>query len=95
MELRDQDQPLRYQPLSRADLDRRMRALDKPGEHMWVMSGAWRITDPASAYDAAVMKLLDLENLVMFGGPICFKCERVYSGKMAKRACLGSVDEVQ
>ena len=84
----------RYQPPSRRSLDARLHAMDKPGQHIWVMTAAWRILDPASAYDPEHMKILDLENLVGFAGPGCYKCEKEYSAKMAKRPCLGSIDEV-
>lgn len=83
----------RYRPGSRANLDKHLRSLDKPGQHLWVMTGAWHIADPASAFDGTE-KILDLENLVAFTGPGCYKCEKPYSAQMAKRPCLGSLDDV-
>lgn len=77
-----------YVPPSRAQLDARLRQADKPGEHLWVMTAGWTITDPASAYRGDV-KLMDRNNLVVFAGPGCYKCGREYSSKMAKRPCLG------
>ena len=56
------------------------------------MTAAWLIADPASAYRPDVIKLMDRENLVTFAGPGCYKCERPWSAKMAKRRCLGSLD---
>jgi hypothetical protein len=81
-----------YLPPDRPILDKRLSALDKPGQHLWIMIGTWHIADPAAAYDPARIKLMDRENLLSFQGPGCFKCERPYSAKMAKRPCLGSVE---
>ena len=83
----------RYQPPGYDVLDARLKAADRPGEHLWIMTGAWLIADPASAYDPAVIKLMDSENLVAFAGPGCFKCEKPYSKSMTKRRCLGSIDK--
>jgi hypothetical protein len=73
-------------------LEKRLIAADKPGQHLWIITAGWIMTDPASAYDPAVIKLLDRENLVALAGPGCYKCEKPYSGKMAKRPCLGSLE---
>jgi hypothetical protein len=83
----------KYVPPEMETLDARLRRLDKPGEHLWIMTGAWHIADPASAYDPARIKLMDRENLVSFAGPGCFKCERPYSKAMTKRRCLGTIDD--
>ncbi len=83
---------VRYQPIPADRLNRRLQAADRPGEHLWVMVAAWLIADPASARDPDALKLMDAENLVQFNGPGCFKCERPYSGQMAKRRCLGRID---
>lgn len=83
---------IRYEPISPDRLDARLKAADRPGEHLWVMVAAWIIGDPGSARDPDVLKLMDRENLVQFQGPGCFKCERPYSGKMAKRRCLGQLE---
>jgi hypothetical protein len=82
----------RYEPISRDRLEARLLAADKPGEHIWVMVGAWILADPSTAADPSVIKLMDRENLIQFSGPGCFKCEKPYSAKMAKRRCLGSLD---
>lgn len=84
--------PITYQPIPAAAMERRLIAADRPGEHLWVMVAAWIIADPASARDPDVVKLMDRENLVQFNGPGCFKCEKPYSAKMAKRRCLGRID---
>ena len=60
-----------------------------PGEHLWIMSGAWRISDPASAFDAGVPKFLDLENLLTIVGPGCYICEQVYTAEVAAKPCPG------
>jgi hypothetical protein len=83
---------IRYQPIPADRLQRRLQAADRPGEHIWVMVAAWLIADPSSARDPDALKLMDAENLVQFNGPGCFKCERPYSAKMAKRRCLGRID---
>jgi len=81
-----------YVPPGRQQLDRRITALDKPGEHLWTMLAAWHIADPAAAADPGRPKFMDQENLLVFNGPGCFKCEKPYSAQMAKRRCLGRVD---
>lgn len=83
---------VQYQPVNKDVLNARMLAADKPGEHLWIMAGAWLISDPASVYNGDVIKFLDSENLITFDGPGCFKCEKAYSGQMAKRRCQGSID---
>jgi len=82
---------IRYQPASKDRLERRLIAADKPGEHLWIMTAAWLMTDPGAHRDPSTPTLMDAENLVMFAGPGCFKCERAYSAKMAKRRCLGKL----
>jgi hypothetical protein len=84
--------PDQYLPPSHAELERRLLAADKPGEHLWIMTAGWIIAEPASASDPDRIKLMDRENLAVFAGPGCYKCERPYSGKMAKRRCLGTLD---
>jgi hypothetical protein len=80
-----------YQPPLSSTLEARLTAADKPGQHLWVMTAGWLIADPASAHDPDTIKFLDQENLAILAGPGCFKCEREYSGQMAKRPCLGSL----
>ncbi len=84
----------RYVPPTQEILGRRMAAADRPGEHLWIMTAAWRVRDPESVRDGE-LSLLDTENIVAFAGTGCFKCERPYSRQMAKRPCPGSVAEAQ
>jgi hypothetical protein len=71
-------------------LDRRMKAADRPGEHMWIVTAAWQVLDPERD-----RMNLDTENLLDVSGIGCFKCERIYSRKLARMPCHGSVTEVQ
>jgi hypothetical protein len=80
-----------YLPPERETLDKRLEAADRPGQHLWIMTAAWLIADPASAYDPSKIKLMDRENLVTLAGPGCWKCEKEYSAAMAKRKCLGTL----
>jgi hypothetical protein len=80
---------VRYVPIGPEQMEQRLRHADAPGKHIWVMVAAWIIGEPASASDPDVIKLMDRENLVQFQGPGCFKCEKPYSGQMAKRPCRG------
>lgn len=82
---------MHYEPPGTQRLDNRLANVDKPGEHIWIMTAAWLIADPTTARDPDVIKVMDAENLVMFAGPGCLKCERPYSAKMTKRRCLGSL----
>jgi hypothetical protein len=84
--------PDQYLPPRTEVLERRLIEADRPGEHLWIMTAGWLIADPGSASDPDVIKLMDRENLVIMAGPGCFKCERPYSGQMAKRRCLGRLD---
>src|SRR4051794_20584796 len=86
------DGRVRYEPLSHAVLARRLAALDKPGEHLWIVTAAWSLPDPASVRDPSVLKLLDQENLIAMPAPGCYNCERPYSAQMAKRRCLGTME---
>lgn len=56
----------------------------KPGEHMWIIAGVWRVRNP-SAQDFE----LDMENLLTLDGPGCFVCEQDYTPEMAVRRCPG------
>lgn len=83
---------VRQQPHTEAAMAARLAAADRPGEHLWIMTAAWLLPgDPRDARNPAVAKYLDADNLVTLAGPGCYKCERPYSAKMAKRRCLGSL----
>lgn len=84
--------PDQYAPPSAEQLDKRMRAADIRGQHLWVMTAGWLIADPASAYDPGVIKLMDRENLVIMAGPGCYKCEQPYSPRIARRTCHGKIE---
>jgi hypothetical protein len=80
-----------YLPPEREILDKRLTAADRPGEHLWIMTAAWLLADPASASDPSKIKLMDRENLVTLAGPGCWKCEEEYSPRLAKRRCRGKL----
>lgn len=80
-----------YKAPDQAELMKRLRAADKPGEHLWAMVACWQMLDPAAHRDGEFM--MDRENLIGLNGPGCFKCEKPYSAKMSKRPCRGSVDD--
>lgn len=84
---------VRYEPPPRTVRDRRTELADQPGRHLWVMTAAWKISDPAAwSSSTAEPVTLDSENIVMFAGPGCLKCEQEYSAALAARPCTGSVD---
>jgi hypothetical protein len=78
-----------YQPPTPATLDRRLRAADRPGAHLWIMTAGWLIADPATVSDPDVIKWLDRENLVVMAGPGCYKCEEPWSPELEARICRG------
>jgi hypothetical protein len=81
----------RYAPIDPLTMAKRLDAADRPGRHLWVMTAAWIIGNPGSARDPDVIKLMDRENLVVFQGPGCFKCEQPYSARLAQKPCRGSI----
>lgn len=85
----------RYEPPTPAALARRLANADRPGEHLWIVTAAWHVPDPAAIWNPAALTLLDQENLIAMPAPGCYKCEKPYSAKMAKRRCLGSTDVIQ
>jgi hypothetical protein len=82
-----------YGPPDQQTLERRIKRLDIKGNHLWVIMASWAIANPEVTNDATGQVIVDRENLVVFGGPMCFKCERVYDERIAKRTCHGSIDE--
>lgn len=70
----------------------RLRAADRPGEHLWVMAGAWRVSDPQALVTGRTEGLMDGESLISFTGPGCFKCEQPWSRKLSARRCSGSIE---
>lgn len=71
-------------------LEERLQAADKPGEHMWCVTGVWVLPDPEAVYRKAAV--LDGTNLAGLAGVGCFKCEREYSRKLARQRCTGSLE---
>lgn len=81
---------VRYEVPQPEVLERRLRAADRPGEHLWAFTAAWLIHDPERD-----QFWLDAEGMVAVGGVGCFKCERIYSRKLARMRCPGSSTELQ
>jgi hypothetical protein len=82
---------IQYEPPAESTLDRRMREADLPGRHLWVMTGVWQVRDPFAATTNPGPVMLDAENLVGLVGPGCFKCERPYDPRLARKVCRGSI----
>lgn len=57
--------------------------LDRPGEHLWVIVGALAVPDP----ERPLADIIGGE----VAGPSCFKCEREYSRRLARKPCTGTV----
>lgn len=47
------------------------------GRHAWVVTGLWRVQNPARANH-----MLDMENLISIDGPGCWHCEQVWTPTM-------------
>ena len=88
-------QGTQYEAPTGAVLDKRLRAADRPGEHLWVVTTAWACPDPERTMIEGAQVYLDAESLIMLGGPGCYKCERSYSRRLAKMPCRGSIDDIQ
>lgn len=83
-----------FRPASQQVLQKRMQNADKPGQHLWMMTAAWAVSDPqGAATGTSGPQILDAENLLSFGGPICFKCEETWTRKRAAQRCPGSITE--
>jgi hypothetical protein len=82
---------MRYKSPPSSTMDRRLENLDIPGKHLWTVFAVYNIADPEDIYRHTAN--LDMENIVMIEGPACFKCERLYSRKLAKQSCKGSINE--
>lgn len=84
-------------PVSRAPsrliLEHRRTMHDRPGEHLWVISAAWRVADPAGILISGSEVLMDGESLLMIEGPGCFKCEQPYSRRLARKRCRGGMQD--
>jgi hypothetical protein len=61
----------------------------KPGEHVWVVCGAWRVLDPAAMMKPGAQVLLDHESLVSLTSVGCYVCEREWSKELQARPCPG------
>lgn len=77
---------IKYLVPPRPKLDVRVANADRPGEHMWILTAAWAVSDPERPE-----MVLDAENILEIAGPGCFKCELEYSRKLARRPCTGSM----
>jgi hypothetical protein len=77
---------VQYEAAGPDQLERRIVAADRPGQHLWVCTAAWRVADPEST-----RRVLDAENLLTIQGPGCFKCEQPYSRRIAAKPCYGSI----
>jgi hypothetical protein len=78
-----------YLPPTQRQLDARLRAADKPGKHLWMVTAGWLVADPAAAWGDDGLRLLDRNNLAVMTEAGCFKCERVYRAELAARPCTG------
>jgi len=78
--------PVAHVP-ARDVLYRRLEASDREHEHLWVMTAAWRVSDPQTYATGRAPVLLDGESLVMVSGPGCFKCEQPWTRKRAAQPC--------
>jgi len=54
-----------------------------PGKHYWVVIATWGVADPASKE----IQHMDMENLLDFAGPGCFKCEQEYTAAIDANPC--------
>lgn len=99
---RERRRAAQYRAPDSGRMDAALSAADTPGEHLWIMTAAWRISDPAKAYAATMTQefdadnpyLLDGENIMGLAGPGCYKCELLYSPATADRPCTGSADSL-
>ena len=61
----------------------------RPGEHLWIVTGAWRVADPTAA-----QLILDHENLLSIDGPGCYVCEEPWSRERAGQPCPGDPSSI-
>jgi hypothetical protein len=77
---------VRYEAAGPDLLEERIRTADRPGQHLWVCTAAWKVAEPESRH-----RVLDAENLLTVQGPGCFKCEQPYTRRIAAKPCYGSI----
>lgn len=71
-----------------ARFDEQLRVAELGGDHVWMALVQHLVVDPAT-FDAGG-RLLDAESVVgVYLG--CFRCEQVYSARLATRRCSGTV----
>ena len=67
-----------------------------PGEHLWILTTAFRMSDEAARKLANGQDpgdiLMDQENMIMAPQPGCYKCEEPFSRRVFFRKCTGSMD---
>lgn len=63
----------------------------RPGEHLWIITGMWRVADPV----ARARYELDLENLLTLAGPGCYWCEEPWSEDLARRRCRAPIQRTK
>lgn len=61
----------------------------RSGDHLWIMTTAYRV-DPQRLTDPdAGPGLLGQENLLLLSGPGCYYCEQPYTPRLLHRRCPG------
>ncbi|NUT27696.1 MAG: hypothetical protein HOV84_17530 [Streptomyces sp.] len=69
-----------------------------PGEHLWIATLAFRISDQmaramAEGRDPGEI-IFDHESILTPPAPGCFKCEQPFSKRLYHRKCTGTMDLV-
>jgi hypothetical protein len=62
-----------YRAPDRDVLEKRLRAADERGKHLWIFVSCWRVQDPKNLGSEVVF---DQENLLMLKGPGCYKVRK-------------------
>ncbi len=59
------------------------------GEHLWTITGLWKINEPSKVASSDQPVQLDLENLLTIDGPGCYVCEQMWTPEIEKQPCPG------
>lgn len=59
----------------------------RAGDHYWIVCPTYHVNP--QAWQPGHVPILDMENLMIVAGPMCFYCEQPFSERLSRRRCPG------